>query len=320
LDGREHEFDVASGNELRTFYVGTPVTPELMIDDGVLFVGEGTHETHSARIYAFDLKSGRLRNAYATKGHTEGQPVMATFADEKLMFVVSGSDGIHAVDPTTMLAKWKANDGHIDSSVRVHNGRVFAGTGREKGDSEKNRSYAVAYEFQSGKILWKMELPASSWMTPVVWREQVCFVYGEVYFESGLGGIQCFRQDTGAPTAAFNLAIPQTTIPLVIGDSLFTTDSKGTLCSLDLLAREVRWCYKVTQKAGVNFSSPVYSPERDLLVYASMSDGLYFIDRASGQVAAHALLPEHKNIYAPVAVDDQHVLVADIKGQLTLFR
>jgi len=147
FDGFVYELDAESGAILRSFFVGTPVTPELMIDDGVLYVGEGVHDTHSARIYAFDLRTGRLKGAYSTKGHTEGQPVMAEHQWQKLMFVVAGSDGIHAVDPQTFKAKWTANDGYIDSSVRVMNGRVFAGTGREKGDTEKNRSYAVAYDF-----------------------------------------------------------------------------------------------------------------------------------------------------------------------------
>ena len=320
FDGRVYELDASTGEILRNFFVGTPVTPELMIDDGVLYVGEGVHDTHSARIYAFDLRTGRLKSSYATRGHTEGQPVMASHEGEKLMFAVSGNDGLHAVSPATMKAKWTANDGHIDSSVRVVEGRVFAGTGREKGDTEKNRSYAVAYDFSSGEKIWKMELPASSWMNPVVWKEHVCFVYGEIYFESGLGGIQCFRQDNGLPTIAFNLAAPQTTLPIVVGDKLYTTDSKGTLCSLDMPSREVRWCRKVAQKEGVNFASPIYSKERDALVYATMSDGLYIIDRSSGSVLINSKLEEHKTIYAPVAVLGRNVLVVDGKGQATLFR
>jgi outer membrane protein assembly factor BamB len=241
---------------------------------------------------------------------------MEIHGGEKLMFVVSGSDGIHAVSPETMQVKWKANDGHIDASVRVYDGRVFAGTGREKGDTEKNRSYAVAYNFSSGEKIWKMELPASSWMNPVIWREHVCFVYGEIYFDSGLGGIQCFRQDTGLPTMSFNLAQPQSTLPIVIDNDLFTTDSKGTVCSLDLLAKTIRWCKKVNQKEGVNFASPVYTAERDALVF----DGLFLLDRLTGEEFAQVKLPSHKTIYSPVAVSGRDVLVVDGKGQVTLFR
>ncbi|MEY4064366.1 MAG: hypothetical protein RIR26_574, partial [Pseudomonadota bacterium] len=43
FDGRVYELDAATGETLRSFFVGTPVTPELMIDDGILYVGEGVH-------------------------------------------------------------------------------------------------------------------------------------------------------------------------------------------------------------------------------------------------------------------------------------
>lgn len=320
MDGHVYELDAQTGEEFRSFYIGTPVSPELTIDNGVLYVGEGVHDTHSARIYAFNLKTGLVAGTYQTKGHTEGQPVMAEHKGEKLLFAVAGSDGVHAIDPKTMTVRWTANDGHIDASVRVHDGRVFAGTGREKGDSEKNRSYAAAYDFLSGERLWRNELPASSWMTPVVWREHVCFIYGEIYFESGLGGLQCFRQDNGQPTKSFNLASPQTTLPLVIDDSLITTDSKGTVCSIDLISHAVQWCHKVAFKIGINFASPVYSDERDALIYASMYDGLYLLDRKTGKVLHHHELKDMKSIYAPVELSGLAFVVADIKGKISFFR
>lgn len=320
MDGKVYELDAKTGNDIRSFYVGTPVTPELTIDDGILYVGEGVHETHSARIYAFDLSTGLLKGTYQTKGHTEGQPVVGEHAGQKLVFAVAGHDGVHAIIPGSMSRKWSANDGHIDASVRVFGGRVFAGTGREKGDSEKNRSYAVAYDFSSGSKLWKMELPASSWMTPVIWREQICYIYGEIYFESGLGGVQCFRQDNGLPTRSFNLGAPQTSLPLMIGDSLITTDNKGTVCSIDLNTHGPQWCHKINYKKGLNYASPVYSPERDVLIYGSMSDGLHYLDRKSGSVLMRRELPEMKTIYAPVGVDGMNFVVVDIKGQVHFYR
>ena len=320
LDGRVYELDAQTGQRLRSFFVGTPVTPELTIDDGFLYVGEGVHDTHSARIYSFNLKTGLFAGAYQTKGHTEGQPVIGEHQGTKLLFAVAGADGVHAVDPKTMKAKWTANDGHIDASVRVFGGRVFAGTGREKGDSEKNRSYAVAYDFLTGAKIWKMELPASSWMNPVIWREQVCFVYGEVYFESGLGGVQCFRQDNGTPSKSFNLASPQTTLPLVIGDSLITTDSKGVVCSLDLISHQTQWCHKVAFKKGMNFASPVYSPERDVLIYASMSDGLHFVNRRTGRLLKRIELKDTATIYAPVEVSGTTFVASDVKGTVLFYQ
>src|SRR5690606_20087755 len=99
-----------------------------------------------------------------------------------------GGDGVYSIDPKTLEVKWHNIDGHNDGSVIVKENRVFVGTGRENGDSQKYRSYAIAYDFLSGKTLWKRELPSSSWMKPTLTKTDVCYVYGEIYFKSDVGG------------------------------------------------------------------------------------------------------------------------------------
>ena len=318
-DGHVFELSETTGEILRKFFVGSYITPELTIDDSTLYVGEGTHNTHHARVYAFDLKTGQLRGHYTTKGHTEGQPVIGKWGSEKTLFVVSGSDGIHAVDPHTMTLKWQANDGHIDASVLPFNDKVFAGTGRDKGNSEKFKTFATAYDFSTGKKLWQNELPASSWMSPVAWNDSVCFVFGEVYFASGIGGVYCYNQKDGKPTHAFNLNEPQTGIPIVIGNSLISTGSNGRVCSLDLTTRMVSWCFDVESK-GKSFSSPTYLPLLDALAYSSMEQGLWLIDFKTGTKITNFTKPEWKTIYGASAVKGSSIAVGDIDGHTSLFK
>jgi outer membrane protein assembly factor BamB len=318
-DGHVYELDQLTGEILRKFFVGSYITPELTIDDSTLYVGEGTHNTHHARVYAFDLKSGDLRGHYETKGHTEGQPVIGEWNGEKSLLVVSGGDGLHSVDPTSMKVKWQVNDGHVDASVLALNGKVFSGTGRDKGNGEKFKTFANAYDFSTGKRIWQKELPASSWMTPVAWKDSACFIFGEVYFESGIGGVYCFKQSDGTPTHAYNLAEPQTGIPLVIGDSLISTSSNGKVCSLDLNSRLVSWCHEVKNK-GKSFSSPSYSVKLDALVYASKSDGLWILDRKTGSVLKNLKNAEWKTIYGAAGIGGDIISVGDIDGNTSAFK
>ena len=318
-DGNVYELDQLTGEILRKFFVGSYITPELTIDDGTLFVGEGTHNTHHARVYAFDLKSGDLRGHYETKGHTEGQPVIGEWNGEKSLLVVSGGDGLHSVDPTTMKVKWQVNDGHVDASVLAINGKIFSGTGRDKGNGEKFKTYANAYDFQTGKRLWQRELPASSWMSPVAWNDSACFVFGEVYFESGIGGVFCFKQADGTPTHAYNLGEPQTGIPLIIGNSLISTSSNGKVCSLDLVSRVVSWCHEVKTK-GKSFSSPSYSQKLDALVYASKDDGLWILDRKTGNVLKSLKDPEWKTIYGAASISGDIISIGDIDGHASAYK
>jgi outer membrane protein assembly factor BamB len=281
IDGNIYEIDPAKGEIVRKFFVGTFVSPALTIYNNILYSGEGTHHTHHARIYAFDLKTGKLKDTYETMGHTEGSPVIAKLDGEVKLFAPSGSDGLHAIDLKNMKKSWKVFDGHIDASVYVENDKVFTGTGREKGDASKHRSYSVAYDYKTGKKLWQNELPASSWMSPTAWDDNVCFVFGEVYFKSGIGGVNCYNQANGLPTKSYNLNAPITGMPTVVGNSLFISDAYGRVCSLDLKGNKVSWCKEYKAK-GRSFASPVYDKSKNIIVYASKSKGLLFLDPKTG--------------------------------------
>ena len=156
MDGLIYEIDPKEGKIIRKFFVGTFVSPGLVIHDNVLYSGEGTHSTHYARIYAFNLKTGLLQSTYETKGHTEGSPVIASFEGKTKLLAPSGSDGMHAINLSDMKRSWRTFDGHVDASAFTDNGLAFAGTGREKGDASKHRSFAVAYNFNNGEKIWKM--------------------------------------------------------------------------------------------------------------------------------------------------------------------
>ena len=54
----------------RKFYTGTFVTPAPLIWKNKLVFGEGVHHTHKARVYFFDLKSGKLEKHFSSNGHT----------------------------------------------------------------------------------------------------------------------------------------------------------------------------------------------------------------------------------------------------------
>jgi len=318
-DGYAYELNQEDGTIFRKFFVGTMITPELTIFDQTLFVGEGTHNTHHARIYSFDLKTGQLKNSYETKGHTEGQAVIGSFNGKDQLFVVAGGDGLHAIDPVSMKQNWRVHDGHIDASVLPLNGRIFAGTGRDKGNSEKYRTYANAYDFETGKRIWQNELPASSWMSPVSWRDSVCFIFGEVYFTSGIGGVYCFKADTGEASHAFNLSSPQTGIPIVVGDYLYSTGIDGKLCSLNLLTKSIDWCHSVKSK-GKSFSSPTYSEFLHALVYASKDDGLWILNPKNGSVMDHWRPDDWKKTFGAAAIYKNFITIGDSEGNTRLLK
>jgi outer membrane protein assembly factor BamB len=318
-NGIVSEVDLRTGKVIRTFYIGTAVSAEITLWQNSLYLGEGVHDTHHARVYRFDLKTGKLLGSYQTLGHTEGQAVIGQSGDKHLLFVVAGTDGLHAVDPLTMEGKWKVNLGHMDAGILVHEGTVYIGTGREKDDDKKNKCFAAALNFDTGKIIWKHELPASSWMRPVVAGENICYISGEIYFPTERGHIACFDRKSGEHTLALNTPDPLAGTPKVLDQSILYTSIHGLVCRFDLKAQRNQWCFNAQMK-DFSLAGASYDPRVHVVLYPSITNGLYVLDPDSGKVLMHwkpeKAQGEWKKTYADVTVGGDYWIVADDDGSV----
>lgn len=313
------ELKLTTGELVRSFYIGTPASTEITIWKNSMYLGEGLHDTHHARVYRFDLISGVYRGSYQTLGHTEAQAVMGSFEGEDTLFSAAGEDGIHAIDPVTMKEKWKINIGHSDAGVVVRDGVVFVGTGREKGNDRKNKSYAAALDFKTGKIIWKRELAASSWMRPVIIVDNICYVSGEIYFPSERGHITCMNRKTGDYTISHNTASPIASTPKVLDNSILHASISGVVCRFDLEAKKDLWCFD-SKGSGYSLAGASYDQKRDVILYPSRKNGLYILNPRSGELLKHWLPTkeegEWKSTYADVAVSGDYWIISDNFGSV----
>ena len=327
-NGYIYEIDKNSGEQKRKFFIGTQVSTRPIIFNQRIYVGEGNHDTHHARIYSFDLKSGQFLKAFTTLGHTEGQPNLGTYHNENLLFITAGKDGLYAINPETMEPKWHNVDGHLDATVTIENGIIYAGTGKEKGSSS-DRSYAQAYDFSNGKTLWKKELPLSNWMHPIVSTEDTCYVLGEIYFASDVGLLYCINKLTGAPHFSIPFDAPLAGKPYYIkngnAEIIYTSDLKGTVCAIDINLKEKRWCQK-TGKSTTDYSlsSVEFDSKRGLIWYASYDNGLYAFNPLTGEILFHWIPNKNETVwgetFASVNIDDDFLYTADINGVIRKFK
>lgn len=318
------ELELKTGNEVRSFYIGTAASSELTLWNNALYTGEGLHDTHRARVYRFDLSSGKYLGSYQTLGHTEAQAVVGSFEGENTLFAVAGADGVHAIDPITMEGKWKVNLGHIDAGVLVDEGRVFIGTGREKNDDKKNKCFAAALDFKTGEVLWQRELAASSWMRPVVVGENVCYIAGEVYFPTKRGHITCFDRTTGEHTIAMNTTEPIVSTPKVLDNSILYTTLHGMVCRFDLDSKRNQWCFDANTKKAMSMAGASYDPRGNVILYPSMTEGLFVLNPHNGEVLMQWKPSkdegEWKNTYADVAVAGDYWIISDDDGSVRALR
>jgi len=324
-DGYIYELSKKSGSIERRFYIGTAVTPNPFIWNGRLYSGEGLHFTHHARAYSFDLASGDYIGAYPTLGHTEGQPVIARHQNQELLFIVSGKDGIHAVDPLTMTQVWHRVEGHIDASLRVSDGRVFSGTALELEDKKNSRLSVAAYAFSDGKTLWENETPASSWVAPILDDGKAYYVFGEIYGQSNFGQLACYDQATGTPLWAIDTVASMNSMPVKAGNRIYAADQREHVNMFDLDTQSIAWSQPTSEKSTTALVAGVsYDPFRHLILYPSFTDGLYILDPDSGEILLRWMPQDKANpwqgTYSSVVVTQDFWYLSDGHGTVRCLR
>ncbi len=322
LDGYIYEIDRSSGNLRRRFYVGHPSIPLPLIHDNTLFVGEGEHETHHARVYAFDLKTGLLRGHIQTKGHTEGDMTIESVNGRKILFIPTGSDGLYAVDPSTLKVIWQTPMVHFDSGVSVAGNTVFATTGTEKGDSKISPAL-YALDASTGKILWQTDLAASGWSRAVFYGSNVCVGVGDIYSKRNYGQFACYDRHTGVSTWSLNLEAPIFGRPLMSSvqeGSVTVVDFKGTVCRIDLKNEKLVWCHKTESSAPVfvtvnqDSSGRLFIPTSVGIDVLSGSDG-----RLLGRWKPETSKEKWRHTFAGISIETDGIYSIDEFGTLRKF-
>jgi len=283
VDGYVYEYDESDGKLLRRFFVGGEISPDPVVWKNRLFVGEGTHDTNGARLYAFDLTSGRFLGAVSTKGHTEGTPTVAhddRSGRDELLFV-AGTDGIYAVDPVTLKEDWHFVGGHTDADPRVLGGRVYFSTGVEKG-VPGTKHFAYALDLATGVTVWKAETVASGWMPGAFIGHEVCFGVGEIYTKSSFGQLSCYDVDTGRSGTAATADAPLLSVPLRVGSHVIVADRDGEVCGMAFPRGNRAWCHAThgEENASLTYVAP------GVVIYPSANQGLLAFDPETGRTLA----------------------------------
>lgn len=274
--GRINEVDLSQGQLLRHFEVGKPVMVSPVILNDRIFAGEGTHLTHNARLYSFDLKSGSFLGAFPTGGHIERAGVLAKHRDQNLLLFPAGKDGLYAINPDTMEKVWQAPLGHIDSAPATDSERVYVGSGLEAG-FEETPTKIFALSLASGKPIWEKSIPTSSWGIPVLWENVVCFSIGDVTKNTQYGQLTCYQKENGLEYFSFNTTGALIGKPIVLGNHLIVSDFFGKIYQFDLKDRKLDWTLQVPT-SGQSYASVVIDSQDRLIMPGA--EGLYVYSRA----------------------------------------
>lgn len=284
--GRILEIDARRGEKWRSFEIGQPVMVTPLLWRNKIYAGEGVHETHHARLYAFDLNSGKFLNAFSTEGHIERAAIPASVpssaGDRAAVLFPAGKDGLYLVDAESLEKIWQAPVGHVDSMPVIDGNTVFVGTGQEKGFAETT-TRAIALDLQTGQLIWEKTLATSSWGVPVIWEKRVCFSVGDVYLNSGYGQLACYDGQSGELYFAFNTDGALIGQPSLRGDHLIVSDLYGKIYQFNLRNRSLEWTIAVPT-VEKSYSSVQMDPADRLILPGK--EGLYIYSRETQKLLA----------------------------------
>ncbi|MFF2852249.1 PQQ-binding-like beta-propeller repeat protein [Streptomyces sp. NPDC058001] len=283
-----------AGSRRWTYTTGGPVTPSLVVADGLVFaaskdgglyaldertgerrwqfstgngvyscpaIAAGTAYVGSAdyHLYAVHVNSGDQRWEFTTRGEVNSSPVVAG----GVVYVGSDDGTLYAVTTRTGKQKWAfAATGRIRSSPVVAWGRVYVG-------SDDRRVYAV--DVASGRRAW-------TYRTGGVVKSSPAVADRALYVGSYDGKLHAVHCDTGAGLWTFATGGGVGSSPVVSEGVVFVGSDDGHLYAVDAETGRQRWKFRV---GNVVYSSPTVLAGT---VYVGCKSGtLYAVDAATGE-------------------------------------
>jgi outer membrane protein assembly factor BamB len=283
-----------------------PVTALTPGAAGVVYAGEGLHETASSVLTAIDTRRGRVLWQRSFLGHLESEGTL----DEKAqrLWISAGPGGLWALRTADGAVLWHAPLGHIDSAALLDRGRVYIAA--DTGESEdEHRTVFFALSADRGRVIWQLPLPGQPWGSALrhPGDDLILMTTGTgqigVNRDSDRGWAQGIRTDG---TLAWQVELPamalQPALYYAPADLVIHTTKTGGIIALHARSGKVAW--QAAQER--EFRAPaimVTGEERQWLV-ASAHDGILTVrDPATGQEIVRGRAGLHGTA-APVAAGD----------------
>jgi len=305
-----------------------PTFSSPVIAGDYLVCGEGLHDTRDARVVCLDLREqGKVVWTFTTNNHVECTPVVANGR----VYVGAGDDGFYCLDlkpgpDGQAVMHWhKPTEDYPDAetSLAVHDGKVYAGLGNE-GEGLRVLDAVTGAELHRLKMPYPVFSPAAisdgklyigmgngdyvktgeggevrcldlktmktdwSFDLPQTVLGAVAVKEDKLYFGCCDGQVYCLSK-AGRLLRKFNTYAAIKTSPAVTDQHVFVVNDKGRLYALDRHTLESAWEFPLGSD-GLFISSPVVA--RGHVYVGTQSDGLLCVGKpASTKQTPHWFAP-----------------------------
>lgn len=155
----------ADGAEAWSLGLKQPVFSVTEGRDGIVYSGEGLHDTQSASLTALRAKDGTVLWQREFLGHLE-ETVALDEAHHRL-WVSAGPGGLWALDPRDGDVLWHQALGHIDSRPLLLDGTLYVPADV---DERQHKTFFYALGANKGTVRWSLSLPGQPWGSPLADR------------------------------------------------------------------------------------------------------------------------------------------------------
>ncbi len=226
-----YAIDAKTGKELWRYEQDTAVAPPVVDNNTVYFVG------YTARLYAFDVKTGKLNFDVITDDVTDTE--LGPVASDGVVYL--GSDDLYAFDGKSGKELWKFPvDGGVLSAPTLENGIIYFG-------NDKGQIFAV--DAKLGKKVWSFKTGNEVFSSPAI-SDNVAYFgsnYGNFYAYDAMTGQRKWRVKLTKVENKFRERIRERTaeqVPLVSsGIIYYVTVNDGKLHALDSTTGKIKWSW-----------------------------------------------------------------------------
>lgn len=229
-----------------------------------LFVG-----SNNGRMYSINLQNGEIIWSFDSKSELVSEPLL----NEGVLYFVSGSQALYALDAATGKQLWIHSRQDTTSSMTIRGGSrpSIANDVVYVGFSD---GALVALNAKTGTEQWEITLNRNSKFKDI---DASPVIDGDfIYVNSFDDKVYCLSREKGE--ILWNAPYGGPTTPLVSGAHVFVTSSKGELVSLTKKDGNLAWSRKTSE--GI-FSEP--SLFNDLIVTGETQGKLLFFNKTTGE-------------------------------------
>ncbi len=229
-----------------------------------LFVG-----SNNGRMYSVNLQNGEIVWSFESKSELVSEPLL----NEGVLYFVSGSQALYALDAATGKQLWIHSRQDTTSSMTIRGGSrpSIANDVVYVGFSD---GALVALNAKTGTEQWEITLNRNTKFKDI---DASPVIDGDfIYVNSFDDKVYCLSREKGE--IVWNAPYGGPTTPLVSGAHVFVTSSKGELVSLTKKDGNLAWSRKTSE--GI-FSEP--SLFNDLVVTGETQGKLLFFNKTTGE-------------------------------------